>query len=88
MTLIITLITLLLLIGAVGLGIRFGMRIGREMAETKVIAYTNRHPLHYAYEVSDTLYPHRAPIILEVPDAEDKKLRDSFPILREHWSLN
>jgi hypothetical protein len=87
MTLLITSIGLLLLIGAAGIGFRFGIRIGREMAETQVIDYTNRHPLDYAFEVSDSLYPARKPLIIEVPEAEEHKLAHPYRILKENYSL-
>jgi len=77
-------------IGLLGLilGIKFGMKIGREMAEAKIIDHTNRHPLDYAYEVSDTLYPDRTDIMIEVPDYHAERLIERLPILRRHWSLN
>lgn len=87
MILLITSIALLLLLAAAGIGAKFGMKLGREMAETKFIDHVNRHPLDYAFEVTDTLYPHRKPLMIEVREALELKQKHHVPILKTHFSL-
>lgn len=88
MTLLLTAIILCLLIGGIGLGIKFGMRIGREMAETRFIDHTNRHPLHYGFEITDTLYPARKPLMIEVPEADEVRLESKYRILKENFNFS
>jgi uncharacterized protein YcfJ len=71
-------------VGAIA-GLAIGMRIGREMAETRVIDYTNKSPFDSAYEVSDALFPHRVPIMIEV---KGRPTAPKHEILKRHWRFN
>jgi|GEM_PF-4597650 len=85
---ILTILFLLILIGAVGISLKFGMRIGREMAETRFIEHTNRHPLDYGFEITDTLYPARKPLMIEIPEADEIRLDSKYRILKENFNFS
>jgi len=64
----ITILLFLTAIGAAMLGYMYGHKFGKEMAETAVIDKVNHDPFAPSFEIVDTLYPHRAALMIEIPE--------------------
>lgn len=79
----ITVLLILTAIGAAMLGYMYGHKFGKEMAETAVIDKVNNDPFAPSFEIVDVLYPHRAELMIEIP--EDVRWKEKSGIVRKHW---
>jgi len=81
----ITVLLILTAIAAVLIGYVYGHKFGKEMAETAVIDKVNHDPFAPSFEIVDVLYPHRAALMIEIP--EDVRWKEKSGIVRRHWGM-